>query len=323
VNILKEQQFISANSNTWKELEELSAIINKKGVKALPSKDVKRFLHIFRQCSHHLAYARTHYPQSNIITYLNSLIGRCHSHVYAVKKASPKSIIQYITYGFPKLLKDYKYYILGSFGFFFAGFLISLLLVLVNIDNAAFFLPQELVEGVKNSPLGEGNWNNPLAAGQIMTNNISVSLRAFAFGITLGIGTIYVLFYNGAMLGALTALVYLYSDSVRFWSLILPHGVIELTAIFISGAAGLIIAKCMLIPGELSRKHALIKGSKTALSMVWGIILMLVVAGIIEGFFTPSDVGDIIKLLFALMTALMLTVYFSIPYIKKAQNKNA
>lgn len=323
MNILKEQQFISINSNTWRQLEELSSLINKNGIKSLPSKEVKRFLHIFRQSSHHLAYARTHYPQSNVVVYLNSLIGKCHSHVYAVKKASPASLINYLTFGFPNLLKDYKLYILLSFGVFFAGFLISLVLVLVNTDSAIFFLPQHLIDGVKSSPLGDGQWNNPLASSQIMTNNISVSLRAFVFGITLGIGTIWVLFYNGAMLGALTALVYLYSDPVRYWSLIMPHGVIELTAIFISGAAGLIIAKSLLIPGELSRKHSLIRGSKTALSMMWGVILLLIIAGIIEGFFTPSAAGEVTKLLFALMTALMLTAYFAIPYMKKAINKNA
>lgn len=320
---MKEQQFININSSTWRELEELSSVINKKGIKSLPSKQVKRFLHIFRQSSHHLAYARTHFPQSSVVAYLNSLIGKCHSHVYAVKKASPASVINYIRYEFPKLLKDNKLYIIASFGFFFVGFHIALILVLLNTDSATFFLSQEMVEGVKNTPLGDGQWNHPLMASEIMTNNISVSLYAFVLGITLSIGTIYVLFYNGALLGALTAMVYLYSDPVRYWSLILPHGVIELTAIFISGAAGLLVGKSILIPGEFSRKHSLIKSSKTALSMLWGVILLLVIAGVIEGFFTPSGADEFTKLLFALATALMLIAYFAIPYIKKTLNKNA
>lgn len=314
---MKEQQFISVNSNTWRKLEELSSIISKKGIKSLPSKDVKRFLHIFRESSHHLAYARTHFPNSKTVTYLNSLVGKCHSQVYAVQKSSPFSALKYIGYGFPNVLKKYRSYILASFGFFFAGFLVSLLLVLVNSDNASFFFNERLIENVKSNTLGNGSWNNPLEASNIMTNNISVSLRAFIFGITLGIGTIYILFINGAILGALTALVYQYNDPVRYWSLILPHGVIELTAIFISGAAGLMIGKSMLIPKEHTRFHSLIKGSKNALSMVWGIILMLVIAGIIEGFFTPSKVSEAGKLLFAAMTGVLLIIYFAIPYIRK------
>lgn len=319
MNVLKEEQFIKTNSTTWRELEELSAFINKKGIKALPSVDVKRFLSTFRQCSHHLAYARTHYPQSNLVEYLNSLVSKCHSNVYAVRKFSPGAVLKYAAYDFPKLLKDYKWYILSSFGFFAFGVALSLILVALNVDNASIFLPQNMIEGVKSSKAGSGsaNWNYPLVSSQIMLNNISVSLRAFVFGITLGIGTIYVLFMNGALLGALTALMYMYGNPKNYWSLILPHGVIELTAIFISGAAGLIITKHMLIPGEYSRKYALIDGAKKAVSLVIGVVFMLVIAGIIEGFFTPLNISADIKLAFAAVTAIILAVYSAIPYLIK------
>jgi uncharacterized membrane protein SpoIIM required for sporulation len=318
VNTLKEEQFIKVNSNIWRELEGLSAVVNKKGIKALPSRDVKKFLNNFRQCSHHLAYARTHYPKTSTEAYLNSLISKCNSHVYAVRKISPEKFFKYIGYEFPKLLREQKWYIISSFGIFIFGVLISLLLVSVNSDNANMFLPQAMVEGVKSGTTGGGGqWNYPLMSSYIMFNNISVSLRAFVFGITLGLGTIYVLFFNGALLGALTALMYMYGNPKNYWSLILPHGVIELTAIFISGAAGLIIAKNMLLPGELTRKHALIYGAKKAVSLVMGVVLMLVIAGIIEGFFTPLNISEEIKLTFAAITLLVLALYFSIPYLIK------
>jgi uncharacterized membrane protein SpoIIM required for sporulation len=322
VNILKEELFIKKNTDTWKELELLSSKVIKKGIKALSSQEIKKFLYLFRKSSHHLAYARTHYPKSSIVVYLNALIGKCHSHVYAVKRISPTELFSYLAYGFPKLLKEYKFYILSSFGFFAIGAILSLVLVLINPDNAILFLPQNYIDGIKSGAAGGGQWNYPLMSSYIMVNNISVSLRAFAFGITLGLGTIYVLFFNGAMIGALTGIVYLYGDPINFWSLILPHGVIELTAIFISGAAGLIIAKHLLIPGEYSRFHSLIKGSKKAVSLVIGIIFMLIIAGIIEGFFTPLNIGVELKLSFAGITAVLLIVYFSTPYVfkKKASN---
>jgi uncharacterized membrane protein SpoIIM required for sporulation len=319
VKILKEEQFIKINSNIWRELEELSAIINKKGVKALPSKDVKSFLHVFRQCSHHLAYARTHYPQSNVVNYLNSLVGKCHNHVYSVQRLSLRDLFKYISHGFPKLLKDTKWFVVGSFGFFALGFIVSLLMVFYNTGNAAIFLPDSFLQASSGGgqATGPSNWNYPLISSQIMVNNISVCLRSFVFGITLGLGTIYVLFYNGAMLGALTALMYMKGDVLHYWSLILPHGVIELTAIFISGAAGLIIAKSMLIPGEYSRKHSLIHGTKKAVSLLLGIVIMLIIAGIIEGFFTPLNILPITKLIFAAVTAVLLSIYFAIPYLIK------
>lgn len=318
VKILKEDHFIKINSTKWKELEDYSNKVNKKGVKALPSSDIKKFLELFRQCSHNLAYARTHYPESNTVIYLNSLVGKCHSHIYAVDKTSFKDILSYICYGFPKKLKEERLYIIISFLFFLAGALISLGLVIYNTDNSLIFLPQNMVEGVKSGQAGSGGqWNYPLVSSQIMVNNITVSLKAFALGITLGLGTIYVLFFNGATLGSLTALIYMYGSPKNYWSLILPHGVFELTAIFISGAAGLMIAKSLIIPGEYSRKHALIFGAKRAVSLIAGVVIMLVIAGIIEGFFTPLDISANIKLLFAAITAIILIVYFSIPYFIK------
>ena len=98
---MKEEQFIKVNSNTWRELEDFSIIINKKGVKNLSSEDVVKFLRSFRYCSNNLAYATTHYPKSDIVSYLNSLVSKCHNHIYAVKKISPSYLIKYITYDFP------------------------------------------------------------------------------------------------------------------------------------------------------------------------------------------------------------------------------
>jgi len=314
---LKQENFIQLNSDIWKELQLFIDKINKKGVSKLSSKDLKRFLHIFRLTSHHLAYVRTHYPKSDLLNYLNSLVGKCHSHVYAVKRFSIKDLNNYILYGFPNLLKTNKFYILFSFLFFILGSIISFLVVIKNPELSDIFLPSYFYETIKNNKMGQGDFNYPLMSSTIMVNNILVSLRAFVFGITFGIGTIYVLFINGIMLGALTALVYLYADQVLFWSLILPHGIIELSAIFIAGGAGLIIARGMLLPYEYSRKDSIIKASKEAVSLILGVIFMLIVASIIEGFFTPLPISPYIKLSFAAFTAILSIIYFSLPYIKK------
>lgn len=316
---MTEEQFIQLNSGTWKELERLFSKINKKGIKSLPSSEVKKFLHIFRLSSHHLAYARTHYPKSNLAVYLNALVGKSHNHVYAVKKIAPNQLMRYLFYGFPKLLKEYSLYILSSFGFFALGGIIAMLLVYISKDNASFFLPQQLIDSISSGKMGGGQWNYPLMSSLIMVNNISVALRAFVFGITLGLGTIYVLFQNGALLGALTTLVYMYGDPVNYWSLILPHGVIELTAIFIAGAAGLIIGKSILLPEEYSRKDSLINGTKKAVSLIMGVAVMLIIAGIIEGFFTPLDIPAVSKLIFAAVTGVILIGYFAIPYVVRGK----
>lgn len=318
---MTQEIFIKNNSNTWRELEQLSEKINKKGIKSLSSEQVKEFLYVFRQSSHHLSYAKTYYPNSNLVKYLNSLVSRCHNNIYAIKKVSPKNLVNYISHGFPELLSKYKYYIISSFLFFAVGLVVSLILVMINSDNASIFLPQSIIDNVSNTSASSREWNYPLMSSYIMVNNITVTLKAFVLGITLGIGTIYMLFYNGTILGALTGLIYLYGNPINYWSLILPHGIIELTAIFISGAAGLIIARSLIVPGEYKRFHALIKASKEAIPLILGVVFMLVIAGIIEGFFTPLNISASTKLLFAAITAVILAIYFSIPYSYKLFKK--
>ena len=315
---MKEADFINKYSSQWEDLKNLSLKIEGKGIKKLSSTEIQKFLYLFRQCSRHLAYARTYFPESKIVGYLNSQIGYSHNMAYAVKKFDTGGIAQYIFKGFPKLLKENRRFILLSFGIFLAGVLFSLIFTMINAGNANYFLPEDLIKNIKTATSGSSKeWNYPLMSSQIMVNNISIALRAFVLGITFGIGTVYILFYNGLVLGSLTALVYKYGNPLIYWSLILPHGIIELSAIFISGAAGLIIGYKMLIPKAYSRKHSLIAGAKQAVSLIFGIVLMLVVAAIIEGFFTPLSISPIIKLIFALSTAVLLCGYFLVPYVGK------
>lgn len=317
---MKEEIFIKNHSSYWNELEQLNQVINKKGYKTLSSIEIKNYLTLYQKSSYHLSYARTHFPNTQILDYLNTLVSKCQVQVYSVRKISPRYFLSYLTTIFPSFIHQFKYYILASFGIFMFGFFLSLFMVLFSTETATFFLPEYMVEGVQSSSIGSGgDWDSayyPVLSSTIMVNNISVSLYAFILGITLGIGTIYVLFKNGALLGALTGLIYLYADPVVFWSLILPHGVLELFAIFVSGGAGFIIAKSILVPKEYKRKHSIIKGSKEAISLMGGVIGLLIIAGIIEGFFTPLNISPAIKLVFSFGTLVFLVFYLALPKIR-------
>jgi uncharacterized membrane protein SpoIIM required for sporulation len=129
---------------------------------------------------------------------------------------------------------------------------------------------------------------NAIFSSFIMTNNIKVSFGAFALGGTAGIGTAALLFYNGILLGELGAIFARHDLTIPFWALILPHGVIELTAIAIAGAAGFLVAKALLAPGDRGRRAALAHEGREAVQLVAGCAALLVVAGLIEGFVTPQ-----------------------------------
>jgi len=313
---LHQERFINKYSSSWHALENTVKFLDKKDMSKLEPKNIREFLYLFRRTSHHLAYARTHFPNSDVTSYLNALVGRAHNHIYAVKKSDISKILYYIRYGFSKKCKEFRSYIVIAFIIFLIGASLSMIMVNTSPQNASYFMPQKMIDNIDYNMDTSSHWDYPLMSSYIMINNISVSIKAFVYGITLGLGTIYILFSNGALLGALSGLVYHFGTPLKYWSLILPHGIIELTAIFISGGAGLIIARSILIPKEYSRKHSIIKASKEAVSLLLGVAMLLVIAGVIEGFFTPLNISPTIKLIFATFTLVALIIYFAIPYIK-------
>ncbi|SDZ25957.1 Uncharacterized membrane protein SpoIIM, required for sporulation [Proteiniborus ethanoligenes] len=310
------EQFIKKNSSSWDELKKLTDLLNKKGIRHCEPKQIKRYLYLFRQSSHQLAFARTHFPGSEVVPYLNALVANSHNHIYSVKKYDFSEIKSFFTFELPNSIKKHKSYIITGAIIFFLGFILSLLVVWNNPQNAAYFMPEEMIQNINWDGDTSVAWDYPLMSSYIMTNNISVAFKAFVLGVTLGIGTFYILFFNGALLGALTALVYHNGNPLGYWSLILPHGVLELTAIFIAGGAGLMLARSILIPRKYSRKHSIIKSARESTSLMLGVIVFLIIAGIIEGFFTPINISPLYKLVFAGFTLVIIIAYFSIPYFK-------
>jgi uncharacterized membrane protein SpoIIM required for sporulation len=146
-----------------------------------------------------------------------------------------------------------------------------------------------------------------------MTNNISVSFLAFALGITFGLGTLYLMVFNGLMVGTLAGLCYTHGLGIPFWSFVLPHGVIELTAIFIAGGAGFLLGGALLFPGDLPRKDALPKRARQAGRLILGCVPLLVIAGIVEAFFSPIQVHAGLKFGMAGLLLALLLCYLLLP----------
>ncbi len=128
----------------------------------------------------------------------------------------------------------------------------------------------------------------PMASSHIMTNNLSVSFVTFAGGIAFGLGTFFYLYVNGMMLGVIGAACHQYGMSILLWSFVAPHGALELPSILIAGGAGFRLGYSMLFPGTLRWKDSVAQGGIEATRLVSGIIPLLVIAGILEGFFSPS-----------------------------------
>jgi uncharacterized membrane protein SpoIIM required for sporulation len=150
-------------------------------------------------------------------------------------------------------------------------------------------------------------------AGYLMQHNLTVGLLAFASGVALCVPTAYLMFMNGATLGALAALMTQVHRHGTLWPGILPHGVAELTAIFICGAAGLLIGGAILVPGRYTRTDAFVLAGRDAIVLVLGTIPLFVFAGIVEGMFSHLALPAALRLAFAGINGVFWYVYLFLP----------
>ncbi|MEQ8224184.1 MAG: stage II sporulation protein M [Candidatus Eremiobacterota bacterium] len=314
---MKIDQFIEQKKTSWNRLSELIKLAEQRGLKKFDRNNLLELGRLYRQASSDLSYTKSSFKDREIINYLNQLVARAHSQIYLPAPFNIWHTAKFYLSVFPDLFRQSFSYILLSCMIFVTSYIFSYVIVKTDTGTAKMFLPDEFVipveEGLKEKyvkakfPSSMG----PELSSKIMTNNISVGFRAFAFGITAGIGTVYVLIFNGFMLGSLAALFNHYHYDMHFWSLILPHGITELLAIFISGGAGLILADGMITPGDLTRADSIKTKGRKAIRLILGVIPMFIIAGIIEGFITPLDISPYIKLIFSVFTGLLLILYFS------------
>lgn len=227
---------------------------------------------------------------------------------------------------FPLLVTGNIRPIILAMAVFLFGTLFSFILTVISADNAAAFLSSGTVEEILNRDLAEHavDWDAGIQSNFIFTNNIRVSILVFVLGITLGAGSAYILLYNGYMLGSLAGLSFIKNENIYFWALILPHGIIELIAVFICGGAGFIIGYSLINPGKYSRKDSFIIKGEIALKLVVGTIPLFIVAGLIEGYFTPTrKVTESFKLIFSAFTLVLFILYIAVPNVKQGKKLTA
>lgn len=301
------------NQATWSTLETVLAEWRQK-----PNQhQLLELGRLYRQVSAHFAYAQTHFPSHEIHDYLQTLVIRSHNIIYGVKKKNQwKSILRFFTHTFPQLFYKRSRFFVIALSLLTFGFIFAFLLTLIDDNYAKFFLGD--LSPLHPDELAEREWNHALTSSTIMVNNIYVAFFCFAWGALFGIGTVWTLFINGAMIGTLAALYQQIGGDYIFWAYIWPHGIIELTAIFIAGAAGLSLAYSFFVPGELTRYQSFKKEGKVTIQLILGVIPMFILAAIIEGYITPAPWPHWTKYLFAAITLLCLLVYLGRPFWKQA-----
>jgi uncharacterized membrane protein SpoIIM required for sporulation len=284
-------RWIDKRKPHWTRLEALVAACGRRSVAALGHEQVRELALLYRQTAADLSTAREHDANGALARYLNELLGRSHNLVYAGgARFRPASALRFFTHGFPQTFRETLPYTLAALSLFLVGGVVGVGLAAADPGFDRFILNGEMMDTIERREM----WTHgilsvkPYASSAIMTNNIAVSLAACATGMLAGLGPVYMMLFNGLMIGVVGSACFRAGMSAALWSFVAPHGVLELPAIFIAGGAGLLLGKGILFPGTLPRRDSIAEAGRDAVRLLLGVIPVLVIAGIVEGFISPT-----------------------------------
>lgn len=306
------KQFVKQHREDWKQLEGFITTIHKSR-KNVTGNEIDQFHRLYQKAAHHLSFSQTYYPNDDVTVYLNGLVSKSHNLLYKDQVSSMQQFRSFFSSKFVGLLVGQWKFIAIAMALFVLGGIASFISIANDPLHIYSILPAEMAQGIDPSQLGQNHASidSSLMSAEIMTNNIQVAILAFAGGITFGIVTVYFLIYNGFIVGALAGLYWHHGMSYEFWAYIVPHGMIELTAIFIAGGAGLLMGYKLFVPGSYSRAYQLKQQAKRSVQLLLGTIPLFIIAGVIEGFITPADLSLETKYLVAFITVIGLGLYIA------------
>ncbi|NLQ04894.1 stage II sporulation protein M [Cylindrospermopsis raciborskii] len=308
------KRWIGTREENWQRLDSLLSKIELKRPRSLKSSEIRELASLYRSITADLARARTYNVSHTLVQSLQLLATRAYTQIYqGSRKQEWEAVIQFYRWGFPAVVQQTFPYIITATGLFILGMLVGWWYSWQDPRFMSLLIPESLISQVRDRGelwMGSIVGMEPLASSNIMINNISVSFSAVAGGITGGLFTIYILVFNGLLIGSIGTLVSENNLAYPFWAFVFPHGALELPAIFFAGAAGLLLGRGILFPGKYLRVEAIKYYSSLAAQLVFGIVPLLIIAGIIEGFFSPNPIiPDPVKYLVGLAIFILLVMY--------------
>ncbi|WP_375504308.1 stage II sporulation protein M [uncultured Nostoc sp.] len=310
------QRWIARREPNWQRLDALLRQIEKKGLKSLRAAEIRELASLYRSVAADLARARTQQIGNALIQSLQSLTTRAYTQIYqGSRRQEWQAILKFYQWGLPSVVQKTFAYIAAATALFLLGALVAWWYSWQNPSFMPLIVPESLITKVRDEHklwMGSIVGVEPLASSSIMINNLSVSFGAVAGGITAGLYTVYLMVFNGLLIGAVGTLVGQNNLAYPFWAFVLPHGSLELPAIFFAGGAGFLLARAILFPGKYRRGDALKFYGSQSVQLIFGIVPMLVIAGAVEGFFSPNpSVPDAMKYLAGMGLFVLLVLYCS------------
>ncbi|HXD47259.1 MAG TPA: stage II sporulation protein M [Gemmatimonadaceae bacterium] len=289
---------VTTRSPRWIAFAARLAEAQRHGLRSFSETQVREFVEEYRSLSADLARLRTatRGESSDELFYLGRLVSGAHNLLYRDRRNTLREVLRFVAVDVPTEVRGSIVPIAIAAAFMFGPAVIAWTAVVRNPAVASSFIPTSMLdraeEGVERAKRNSGYIPDPevfrpVMASRIIANNVQVTFAAFAFGITAGIGTVALLIFNGISLGGVFGLYQSKGILELLVAFVGPHGVLELSAICIAAGGGLLIAAAMLVPGDRTRRRALVDNGRRAMRLVTASTLMLIVAGSLEGMVSP------------------------------------
>lgn len=312
---MRQEQFERDNGSHWDRFGDLLKQLEKK--KRVDSERIQSFPQEYRRMCKHLALARDRRYSAFLVDYLNTMVMRAHHLLYKHKPVGRNKLIRFLAWDFPRAVRAEGKLLWLAIALFYVPYLGTMLAIYLDPELIYSFMdPTQVMEFEAmydpNIPYERDAETDFGMFGYYIANNIGIAFRTFGSGFFAGVGSIFIMAFNGLFIGAVSGHMLHAEYAHKFFTFIIAHGSVELNAIVLAGLAGLKVGFALVAPGNLTRSHALIKAGQTALPIVYGMTGMLFLAALVEAFWSPRDFPYSVKYAVGTLCWLATLAYFAL-----------
>jgi uncharacterized membrane protein SpoIIM required for sporulation len=318
--VLKSTQFRREREDSWRELEGLVVQVEKEGLGSLSAPELHRLPVLYRSALSSLGVASSISLDKNLLEYLRALVARAYVCVYGRRREAGSAVAEFFRRRWPQTVRKYGLYVLAAWLMLGLGTFTGYRMTRADPERYYAFIDEEMAGGRTpeastkelRDVLYAGDEGNALSVFStfLFAHNTKIGLACLALGFVAGVPVLFVLFENGLPLGALAALYGQRGLGPELWAWLLPHGVTELTAVALCGAAGLAIGGALLFPGRRTRLESVATRGREVAVLGAGAVVMFFIAGLIEGFFRQLVLDVTVRWALATLTLAGWSLYF-------------
>ena len=318
---MKQEQFSRHHRTDWEQLQAMLDSIEDAGRRpSRVDRAVDELPRLYRSVCHHLSLARSRAYSPQLITQLSELVSRGHQVMYRNRPPLWSRVVEFLAAGFPQLVRQ-QWRVVAAAAGLFLGPMLAMLLVIQWVPQAVYtviepwqvsLMEQMYDPGDGDARVGEsrGSDSDIRMFAYYIRNNTGIGFNTFAGGLLFGVGTLFYLIYNGLVIGAVAGHMTVLGYVDTFWGFVAGHSALELTAIILSGAAGLKLGGALIAPGRQTRMRALREAARIGVHIIYGAALLFLAAAFVEGFWSSmAGIPTTIKIAVGLVMWLLLWAY--------------